>query len=101
MDTRRIHGRTPPEFPPAVLQATVTAGLALLFFVLHRRTRKPFFSWFSLAWALYAVRIGAIITFLRTESFAWLYWHKGRLWDSIAAHFMFNATSFILLAATA
>jgi signal transduction histidine kinase len=66
----------PPELPPAILQAAVTAGLALLFFVLHRRTRKPFFSWFSLAWALYAVRIGAIITFLRTESFAWLYWHQ-------------------------
>jgi signal transduction histidine kinase len=66
----------PPELPPAVLQAVITAGLALLFFVLHRRTRKPFFKWFSLAWTLYAFRIGAIITFLRTESFAWLYWHQ-------------------------
>lgn len=66
----------PPELPPAVLQAAITAGLAVLFFVLHRRTRKPFFSWFSLAWSLYALRIGAIITFLRTEWFAWLYWHQ-------------------------
>lgn len=45
---------------------------------------------------------GSIIPFfLIGLAFAWLYWRRGRLWDSIAAHFMFNATSFILLAATA
>jgi signal transduction histidine kinase len=71
-----VQATTPPELPPAILQAAVTTGLALLFFVLYRRTRKPFFSWFSLAWTLYALRIGAIITFLRTESFGWLYWHQ-------------------------
>lgn len=65
-----------PELPPAILQAAITAGLAVLFLALHRRTQKPFFRWFSLAWALYAVRIGAIITFLRTETFIWLYWHQ-------------------------
>lgn len=64
------------ELPPAILQATVTAGLALLFFVLHRRTQRPVFGWFALAWTLYALRIGAIITFLRTESFIWLYHHQ-------------------------
>src|SRR5690606_37110930 len=66
----------PPELPPAILQAIVTAGLAVLFASLHRRTRKPFFNWFSLAWSFYALRISAIITFLRTESFVWLYWHQ-------------------------
>lgn len=65
-----------PEFPPAVLQAAITAGLAFLFVVLYRRTRKPFFRWFALAWALYAIRIVSIITFLRTEQFLWLYWHQ-------------------------
>ena len=64
------------ELPPAILQAAVTAGLALLFFVLHRRTQKPFFRWFAIAWTLYALRIGAIITFLRTDSFVWLYYHQ-------------------------
>jgi signal transduction histidine kinase len=64
------------ELPPAILQAAITAGLAVLFLVLHRRTRRPFFGWFSLAWSLYALRIGAIITFLRTESFTWLYLHQ-------------------------
>jgi hypothetical protein len=38
------------ELPPAILQAAITAGLAVLFLVLHRRTRRPFFGWFSLAW---------------------------------------------------
>lgn len=64
------------ELPPAILQAAITAGLALLFHVLHRRTQRPFFGWFALAWTLYALRIGAIITFLRTESFIWLYHHQ-------------------------
>jgi signal transduction histidine kinase len=72
-----LQSATPtPELSAAILQAAVTTGLALLFITLHRRTQKPFFRWFALAWSLYAVRIGAIITFLRTEQFAWLYWHQ-------------------------
>ncbi len=31
---------------------------------------------------------------------AWIYWRRGSLWDSIAFHFMFNATSFVLLVAS-
>lgn len=64
------------ELPPAILQAAVTAGLALLFLVLYHRTQRPFFRWFAIAFALYALRIGAIITFLRTESTRWLYGHQ-------------------------
>ncbi len=64
------------ELSAAVLQAAVTAGLALLFALLHRRTGKAFFGWFASAWAIYCVRIGAIIAFLSTANWAWLYWHQ-------------------------
>jgi membrane protease YdiL (CAAX protease family) len=30
----------------------------------------------------------------------WIYWRRGSLWDSIAFHFLFNATSFSIMAAT-
>ena len=30
----------------------------------------------------------------------WLYWRRGSLWDSIAFHFLFNATSFSIMVAT-
>ena len=30
----------------------------------------------------------------------WIYWRRGSLWDSIAFHFLFNATSFAIMAAT-
>lgn len=32
---------------------------------------------------------------------AWLFWARGSLWDSIAFHFLFNGTSFVILAGTA
>jgi signal transduction histidine kinase len=64
------------ELDAAILQAAVTAGLALLFAFLYRKTQKTFFAWFALAWTLYLVRIGAIAAFLRTEQWAWLYWHQ-------------------------
>lgn len=31
---------------------------------------------------------------------AWVYWRRGSLWDSMAFHFLFNATSFVLLVAS-
>jgi membrane protease YdiL (CAAX protease family) len=30
--------------------------------------------------------------------FAWIYYKTGSLWQSIATHFLFNLTSFVLLA---
>ena len=33
--------------------------------------------------------------------FAWLYYHTGTIWTSIAAHLVFNLVSFVLLALTA
>ena len=64
------------ELAAAFLQAAVTLGLAGLFFFLHRRYRKPYFGWFALAWLLYVLRLGAIISFLLTREWLWLYWHQ-------------------------
>src|SRR5690606_37858239 len=43
---------------------------------LHRRYRKPYFRWWAGGWGLYALRIGAIITFLETQNWGWLYLHQ-------------------------
>jgi signal transduction histidine kinase len=64
------------ELAAAFLQAAVTLGLAGLFFFLYRRYRKPYFGWFALAWLLYALRVGAIISFLLSQNYLWLYWHQ-------------------------
>lgn len=77
-----MQGHEPPavatagELDAAILQAAVTVGLSVLFAVLHRKTGKAFFAWFAVAWGLYVVRIGAIIAFLRTTDWGWLYWHQ-------------------------
>jgi membrane protease YdiL (CAAX protease family) len=42
--------------------------------------------------------IGSIIPFFAVGMvMAWLYYWRGCLWDSIAFHFLFNTTSFLLL----
>lgn len=64
------------ELAAAFLQAGVTLGLAGLFAFLYRRYRKPYFGWFALAWLLYVLRLGAIISFLLSQSRVWLYWHQ-------------------------
>ena len=64
------------EIAAALLQLTVALGLAGLFFFLHLRHRKPHFFWWGVAGGLYALRLGAIITFLATDRWAWLYWHQ-------------------------
>ncbi len=44
---------------------------------------------------------GSIIPFWGVGmALAWLAWRRGSLWDSIALHFMFNGTSFLLLLLT-
>jgi membrane protease YdiL (CAAX protease family) len=44
---------------------------------------------------------GSLIPFLGIAVvLAWVYWRRGSLWDSIAFHFIFNATSFTLLVVT-
>lgn len=64
------------ELHPALLQAAITLGLAALCGVLYARYRKPAFLWWAVAWGLYLLRLGAIITFLRTEDRFWLYGHQ-------------------------
>lgn len=64
------------ELHAALLQAVLTAALALLCAFLYHRYRKPYFGWWAGAWALYVVRIGAITSFLLSGDWIWLYWHQ-------------------------
>lgn len=53
----------------------------------------------SLGFTLAHLDPGSVIPFwIVGMMLAWLYWRRRRLWESIAAHFMFNTTSFLLLA---
>lgn len=64
------------ELAAAYLQLTVTVGLVALCLVLSRRYRRPYFGLWALAWAVYSLRLAAIITFLGTGDRAWLFWHQ-------------------------
>ena len=64
------------ELAAAVLQATITAGLAILCVMVWRKSREPHFAWWSVAFGLYVARIGMIIAFLTTLDRAWLFWHQ-------------------------
>jgi len=64
------------ELHAAFLQALITAGLAALCWFMHRRHHKPYFAWWAGAWALYTVRVAAIVSFLLTGNWIWLYWHQ-------------------------
>lgn len=64
------------ELAAMILQAVVTLGLALLCLVLYRRYGKRYFAYWALAWSLYALRLGAIISFVLTSGRVWLYWHQ-------------------------
>ncbi len=64
------------ELAAAYLQAVVTLGLVLLCGLLYRRYRKPYFAIWATAWGLYALRLGAIITFLHDGRALWLFWHQ-------------------------
>jgi signal transduction histidine kinase len=64
------------ERAAAILEAVILAALAALCLHLYRRYRKPYFGWFAAAWALYVLRMGAILSFLTTARPGWLYWHQ-------------------------
>jgi signal transduction histidine kinase len=65
-----------PELAPAILQAVVTLLLVLLTWYLYRRYQKPYFGWWAVAWMVFTLRIGAILSFLSTGRAHWLYWHQ-------------------------
>jgi len=64
------------ELAAAYLQLGVTLGLVVLCAVLHRRYGKQYFGLWAIAWAVYGLRLWAIVTFLRTGSSGWLFWHQ-------------------------
>ena len=64
------------ELDAALLQAAITAGLAVLCAFLFSRYRKPYFGWWAVAWGLYLLRIVAITSFLLSSDWSWLYWHQ-------------------------
>jgi signal transduction histidine kinase len=64
------------ELDAALLQASITAALAVLCAFLYNRYRKPYFAWWAGAWGLYFLRIAAITSFLLSSHRIWLYWHQ-------------------------
>ncbi len=64
------------ELPAAILEAAITFALAILCGVLWRRTRQPYFGWWTLAFALFLSRITVIAVFIATNDRAWLFWHQ-------------------------
>ncbi len=64
------------ELGAALLQAVVTAGLALVCFYLHRRHRKDHFVWWARALGAYALGMVGIVSFLSTGTWAFLYAHQ-------------------------
>lgn len=64
------------ELAAAYLQLAITLGLVALCAVLHARYRRRYFGLWALAWGVYALRLGSIVTFLHTGAPAWLFWHQ-------------------------
>lgn len=67
---------TPTELDPALLQALVTIGTAGFCWYLFARYHHPYFLWWSVAWTMYVLRIGAIIAFLASGAEWWLFTHQ-------------------------
>ncbi len=64
------------EFAAALLLALIALGGAGYCAWLYSRFRKPYYAWWSASWTLYAVRVGIIIGFIRTQDSSWLFWHQ-------------------------
>jgi signal transduction histidine kinase len=67
---------TAAELADATFQALITAGLAVFALDLYRRLQQRWMAWWAAAWALYVLRLGVIIVFLRTGDRIWLFWHQ-------------------------
>lgn len=66
----------PAEIHAALLQGAVTLGTAALCWYLFATYRRRYFLWWSIAWSLYVLRIGAIVAFLTTGAQPWLFAHQ-------------------------
>lgn len=64
------------EWHAAFFQGMVTLGAAIVCWALYRRYRRNDFLWWSIAWSLYVLRIGAIIVFATTRADVWLFVHQ-------------------------
>lgn len=64
------------ELAAVLLQISVTLGLMVICAWQYRQYRKSVFAWWSLAWALYVVRLAAIGAFIFTRDTVLLYWHQ-------------------------
>ena len=64
------------ELAAAYLQIAVTIALSLQCALLHARYRGRYFGLWAIAWGVYAARLLAMVTFLRTGETAWLFWHQ-------------------------
>lgn len=64
------------ELHAAILQAAVTLGTAALCWYLYAKYRRRYFLWWSVAWSLYVLRIGAIVAFVLSGDQPWLFAHQ-------------------------
>ncbi|MGE0159159.1 MAG: GAF domain-containing sensor histidine kinase [Gemmatimonadales bacterium] len=64
------------ELAAADLQLAVTIGLLLQCALLHARYRGRYFGLWAIAWGIYATRLLAMVTFLRTGTTFWLFAHQ-------------------------
>ncbi len=77
-----------------VFQGVVTLVVAIVCWLVYRRYRRPDFLWWSVAWSLYVLRIGAIIMFSTSRSYVWLFAHQVLTgWTALALLWAALATS--------
>ncbi len=83
----------PLELDAALLQAVITAALAVLSAFLYQRYRKAWFGWWTVTWAAYILRILAILLFLLTANRTLLFAHQVLTgWTALAL--LWSALSF-------
>ena len=64
------------EWYAALFQGIITLVIAIVCWLVYRRYRRREFLWWSLAWSLYVLRLGAIIVFVTTGADVWLFLHQ-------------------------
>ncbi len=64
------------EQAAAILLAAVVVGMGVVCAILFKKYRKLYFGYWALAWSVFALRMGAILSFISSEAPIWLYWHQ-------------------------